>query len=1068
MSLEKSGGTNFELAGLQVVGGSLRRSLGLSHDVSTLVCEIPSAGLPKLAIPKPGDEMNVVSKGKNEGPASVLGDTSTAAKPNRETLNPVAAVRAAEVEGGKQWDVVAEQLLVESVTLGPDATFAAEGTYDQGVHGLELMTVTLVDIRRLWPTHSRALPQTSFNVQSGALGILPRSLLQINGKFVQPNLAQIVEYVCGFLIGPSRDTAGMKVVRTPKRWQGLKPQFEFNPGENPYTALTQILDEFPARLALHWDNTLGFYEVGEGSIGYDPASGWANKTPLPSDGIELFQVERGLGWSPGYLVAYGPPTIASVAVDCLEPVIFIDRSLSLQEQFPQLDFPGDSPDINREANLIPVNLYAGFKHLLQKDKIESTQTEIRRIQTTLAKGKFDGFGSAAAARRVLTQLQQSLQTLQSDAGTELTLTERRFLDRFVMRPPSNGDSRLISRETAAIIRRDAYKYWRIPGAETYNRHLLPVLPRAETASDGTRLPPLVQSYRWAVRSAPIGGSDANVTTLGDIGTRALQEGARAYHNLHLLRRAILQSIRGALTDEIARKMQFRAEVDGELTAADVLKSLAGPGRRDKKANQFGDAGPSELEVIVGKAIAENNARLGAAVKGSVVRLLNSQASIAAVKKAGFDPAVLLNGLIREGARHVNTEWQGEAAGFGNATAAYKQQLDLWLRNQQQSFTPNNRSEVFTADLAVQIVRLLLPVGGLLKQGKIKRSAVVTGDFAAAARVVQLVAEAAQRYTDFDDRTRVGEPQNEDDRGTREQRFVLSRHLVNLPRLDDPDFQLYNADLGIFYSPTPVGHADRLDVPGPEGASIVSRAVRAIFGTRMRPVAKTTVAAAETQAQSQRPSTGKTVWDDYARKLVESGAGDFPNGSVGSQRPAWCVLDTPQDIFPKQVLDLVDVKRDHLGHYHQAYVRPGFTSGETSTRTPQAINMDDLPLDQGAPVYDESLRLLITLPRKHGDTGPNNAGFLFNQSQAKVGERFFELEPERDGWVKRFLRPLRVNPNGRVSGVEIALQDDMCGFATTVSTGLPERPFLETGFRTRQRRRPKDKRERSKPPSEAGA
>lgn len=1077
--IELNGGTNFELNGLQVVGGSLRRSLGLSHDVSTLICELPEAGFPQLKVPKPGEEFAIVAQGQSAGVAPLLNTEANGRAPSGALLAPIADVRVAEAAGGSQWEFILDGFLVDSVTMtspgsaDPEPLDGSEPSYSRATNGIKFITVTLVDHRRLWPDHSRALPQHEFNVKSGAQGLLPRTLLEVDGEFVEATLTQIVEYVCRFLTGnrtapgpvpeasQSRGLSdrGVEVVHTPDRWDEIKPTFQFNPGENPYIALGQILREFPARVALHWDNTVGFYEAGQGVIGYDPVAGWRNDTPLPADEeLESLQVEQGLGWVPGYFIAYGPPTIASVAVDCLEPIIFIDRSLSLAEVFPQLDIPADSPEINRQANLQAVNLYKGFKELLQRDKITSTQQEIRRLERALGAKKPTGF---ANPETVLFNLKKKLRDLQTDAGEELTLQERRFLDRFVMRPPSNGDSRLISRETAAIIRRDAYKYWRLPGAETYNRHLLPIEDRAEVSPEGTRLPPLIQSYRWAARSVPVGGNDQRVTTIGDIATRAEQEGHRAYYNMGLISTAILGAIKGTLTRTVVNKLKFRTQVDGNLSAADAYDSFFAGSRRPR----------TELQDVVGKAVEGNNSRLGAAVKGVIQRIQGDPAAALAIKRAGFDPATLLKGLIRDGTKLVNVEWQGDAAGFTAAAAAYRQQLDVFLANQQQSFRPANRSQVFTADLAVQIVRLLLPVGNLIKTGQISRKDLAAGRFAAAARVVQLVSRAAQRYEDFDRAVRNNEPTTADDAGTREQRYVIARHLVNLPRLDDGNFSLYSRELGIWYTPIPCGHADRLDVPSPDGAALVPRAVRAVFGTKMRPVARTDTETVNTTLQStpEGLSTRETVWDTYAKQLIASGESDFPGATASRGRPPWCVLDAPKDIFPRQVLDLEDTERAHLGNYHQAFERPPLPeSGSIGTRIPAPKSLRDLPADQGAPVYDDDFRLLIQLPDKSGEVGNTNETTVRGKAQDKCGEKFFEQEPYRKGWVRRALRPLRVNPNGRISGVEIVLQDDLAGFATIISTGLPDRPFLGTGDRTYVRNVPnRVRRERAKPPEERG-
>lgn len=89
------------------------------------------------------------------------------------------------------------------------------------------------------------------------------------------------------------------------------------------------------------------------------------------------------------------------------------------------------------------------------------------------------------------------------------------------------------------------------------------------------------------------------------------------------------------------------------------------------------------------------------------------------------------------------------------------------------------------------------------------------------------------------------------------------------------------------------------------------------------------------------------------------------------------------------------------------------------------------------------RIGLPVSWKSGDLGVSNRSELARKARDIAAGKFFELETDRDGWVKEWLRPLRVNPNGRVSGVEIALQDDLCGWKTVVSTGLPQRPFLDT-------------------------
>ena len=346
-----------------------------------------------------------------------------------------------------------------------------DGPYRLDVEGLHVVSVekqdganndgfvnlTLADDRSFWGRGF--MPRWEYRVTNDAGARIENSFFE-DIVTLQDLVAEIVKQ---FPFSPT-------VSRVPKEWE-TEAFFQFRgaPFERPRKALGRFLEKYPARVALNHDRTVAFYLEGEGSVGHTKIRGGENDLPLPRrllqdlggqghvDGIEFAN-------RPTHILVVGGPRYITTDVE-MEPVVMVQG-----RPFPMLH------------GLALIN-------------------DLGKPEGAFSKADLDKLFNTTERAGVRTSSTQKLKAEIIERRLERAWVKHwgRVASRRVLKPKSK---RAGFSPVYKAIDEDAYRLFRVKGADDGLSHILPLGNRAETI-EGKRLPPLAYTATFKKRSGMI-------------------------------------------------------------------------------------------------------------------------------------------------------------------------------------------------------------------------------------------------------------------------------------------------------------------------------------------------------------------------------------------------------------------------------------------------------------------------------------------------------------------------------------------------------------------------------------
>lgn len=342
---------------------------------------------------------------------------------------------------------------------------------------VSMVQVTLVDERYFWGGRGY-LHRWSFNRRRGD-GTLALDSVQANGEPF--SLTSIAGQVVSCLF------RAPQLAAAPAAWSSLTGERSFTRLAPAVLALGELVRQGKVEApCLRLDGTVALHKHGEGMVGYAPDGKGPNAQPFPPQ-VRVSRRGTAQGYSlepthpDDYLIVAGRERIASVELDEWQPVLILPARV--RRAFVERSQPGEEAlDFDGER------VYALTDELVKK----------------LTRGIFGLDG----------------------------------LRRWILQPPAWQNATGLEASVAAILREQAWRYWRCPEVEVEtdpdaaptqvtrererveggestptgaapardgvgrptkpgpNAHLLPLLARAETSGDGHRWPVTVETYRF--------------------------------------------------------------------------------------------------------------------------------------------------------------------------------------------------------------------------------------------------------------------------------------------------------------------------------------------------------------------------------------------------------------------------------------------------------------------------------------------------------------------------------------------------------------------------------------------
>ena len=766
--------------------------------------------------------------------------------------------------------------------------------------------------------------------------------------------------------------------RVPPRWEIEPASFEFDPGTDPRTALEQVVERFPARLALHWDRSFGFYLSGEipdgarvlGETIGNADEGGGNQFPILDSFIT--GSERGLAFEnrPEFLVVVGGSRIQTVRVLC-EPVGEVDSE--------------------------PRPLELGLAELIEQE----AQRERERIERR---------GGRAEEPPVRGRDQAKPKSAQRPAESPPPRIDRFTLEivqKLVLRPEAYRGRAVSSLAGGAS--RDGYQLWRVVGADGFNRGLLPIRDRAETRG-GIRLKPLLQTHRWLKRQGEVrllGGALGSTTT----GVEAIDPRNRfqAVETARLIAEARLAKARNEIFSLRKRPLDPTAEpfVGPE---PGVLGDIAPRTPREQVASRLARARKAHSQVVanVGRAFVDARPEFF---------------DVESIRRAG-----------RDGLGQLEPELVAEIA-IEELSEPFKGRMRSALAAFRAERAARNKLDPFHAD-TLEFGQALDKIGEAIREGNRKPIELVVAARAQARRLIE--AQEKRIFQTFKERTEEllphasyfsNEPLKNDPTAVLESaRLGTFRTAGAVGHLRDQDLPK-DSLLGSRLVPMPVFAIF--------GARITRSALKALEFQRaaerlaaeaLRRAGALLGRAGQLLGQVLDPFAGDPELAqrnrDRALALVIQGAGSSVElvDALGLGRLAPLpVLTDPESATPRKLEDLSDEEIENVVF---AFQRVGNEVKE--------IKLEDVPVGQERVLKRPDLVELIQID------GQTNREALRREALIDAREQLLQVRQLEAARVT-LTRPFRVNPNGLVARTTIRSREGMLGFETIVDLGTETQP-----------------------------
>lgn len=733
-------GTLIDFAGLPGVEVILRRSTGLEPDGSQVVLVVDDTfpdgwSLPVRrrtdpptvapASPAPLEALRAPGSGPVEETASPK------LLPEEGTLTLAEVLPAVDAQDAEARTLVVGGLLVSSWEVEMSRT------------GARLLVLSLTDIRALWDRGF--LPRWSFN-RLKADGEHAEDTLDEGETWTLANLLRKV--VVPALWGQPR------LARVPEAWERVVASWEFPRYCRAVDALRRLLEKHPARVALHLDGSVGCYLEGEGRVGYSPGQDPENPDELPA-GYVLDEEERrsrSYRRPPGFVVIGGGPRIATVAIDGWEPVLFLD------------------------GEFVPIRV--GVARLLDGTAGRGLAEEVASLRNRIARTRDAGGEPDAGALALLDGLERRLREEQSKPPREATDEEMAFVRRFVLRGDAAQSDKRLTHAAAQVLKEQAFRLWRLPGAETYNAHLLPLLDRAETDAQGRRLEPLVESYRARIRMATLTNLVRGDRPGADVG-----------------------STQGRPVSDAERALR-QAERDRETIKRRVLEAGFTLGPPNAPAFERGPQAITEWIVRFRASEPPRSEEFGPD------RLLETRSRV--------------SGLLEQirFAEFAGEAVPGDADRYLDALERRAKALD-------------DLDPYSTAGLELELAKTLREAAQELADTD-DREAVRNGG--KIAHAVELQRQIREKHRQREEANKTGSAEN-DALDFQEGKANATTHLVNDPRSPDPGARVFDRLAGVVKTPEPAGWVENVEVPTFSDTALLPHEqtpVRVQFGTSLRP------------------------------------------------------------------------------------------------------------------------------------------------------------------------------------------------------------------------------------------
>lgn len=631
------------------------------------------------------------------------------------------------------------------------------------------------------------------------------------------------------------------------------------------------------------------------------------------------------------------------------------------------------------------------------------------------------------------------------------LTGERFglewLRRFVMLPASEQGNVYLPDRILELFRKQAYRYWRLPGAEKIsegdepsgvlravegsglipnlsdapvspadsdvvdtpneslngfyngepgkNAHLLPLLARAERIA-GKRLPVTVETYSWQVIKKKFEGNELQrKATEARNARRLVEEQVAIVAGQKQVANPLTKPPRPSDKEEIAAEtggLGLGAAVGALINVAlpgiggaiGSLTSTATTGATEEPVRQYVNERGAVKVLKTSEIMSKEGLSLDRGLLAKSMSMARAQARIA----SDVDPA-------------LGSNWD----------TAYKEQLTA-------EDARNGTGSVVYYELAKQLVALETRArtekkGFLDSLLSLEAPESLKKAFEPyRAEAGKLMREAVKKLANLQEEQQVRAATGQE----RIDRVVLATALRNMPRTEDPGAAVVSAEFGVVRTSTLAGHVENVRVARAQLTSLRPAPVRVLFGATLRPRVD--------KLPDNRQPTGVTRGADGVLRVAA------PRGANLEDRDqvlaAFLEESEEEELSVEGGKNEVPVALDDKATYYAAAFK---RIGQGFTASAERIKLQDLTDEQAKHAKGISMPGALLVPL----VGTGNEKELYERAEQLALGAFRRPEKIEAAEVT-LIGPWPIQCDGLVSSVSISLAEGSSSYRTTVSIG----------------------------------